>query len=81
MSASSILSVVAQPAFLRLTLVKLGFYKVSISSSNVYRGASGSVAGGIKVNTFAVIIAVVISSIRSRPRAEASEEKSQTHKY
>ena len=34
-------------------------------------GASGSVAGGIKVNTFAVIIAVVISSIRSRPRAEA----------
>jgi trk system potassium uptake protein len=34
-------------------------------------GASGSVAGGIKVNTFAVIIAVVISSIRGWPQAEA----------
>ena len=34
-------------------------------------GASGSVAGGIKVNTFAVIIAAVISSIRARPQTEA----------
>ncbi len=34
-------------------------------------GASGSVAGGIKVNTLAVIVAVIISSIRSRPQTEA----------
>ena len=34
-------------------------------------GAPGSVAGGIKVVTFAVIIAAVISSLRSRPYAEA----------
>ena len=34
-------------------------------------GASGSVAGGIKVNTLAVIVAVVISSIRARPQTEA----------
>ena len=34
-------------------------------------GASGSVAGGIKVQTFAVIFAAVISSIRGRAQAEA----------
>ncbi len=34
-------------------------------------GAAGSVAGGIKVATFAVIIAAVISSVRGRPQAEA----------
>ncbi len=34
-------------------------------------GASGSVAGGIKVNTLAVIVVAVISSIRARPQAEA----------
>ena len=34
-------------------------------------GAAGSVAGGIKVATFAVIIAAVFSSIRGRPQAEA----------
>jgi trk system potassium uptake protein TrkH len=34
-------------------------------------GAAGSVAGGIKVATFAVIIAAVVSSIRGRPQAEA----------
>ena len=34
-------------------------------------GAPGSVAGGIKVVTFALIVAAVISSLRSRSRAEA----------
>ncbi len=34
-------------------------------------GAAGSVAGGIKVTTFAVITAAVISSLRGRSRAEA----------
>tara|TARA_B100000315_G_scaffold74396_1_gene68142 strand:+ start:755 stop:2137 length:1383 start_codon:yes stop_codon:yes gene_type:complete len=34
-------------------------------------GAAGSVAGGIKVATFAVIIVAVISSVRGRPQAEA----------
>ena len=34
-------------------------------------GGAGSVAGGIKVGTFAVIVAAVISSIRGRLRAEA----------
>ncbi len=34
-------------------------------------GAPGSVAGGIKVVTFAVLIAAVVSSLRSRPHAEA----------
>ena len=34
-------------------------------------GASGSVAGGIKVNTIAVIAAAVISSVRGRAQAEA----------
>jgi trk system potassium uptake protein len=34
-------------------------------------GATGSVAGGIKVNAFAVLIAAVISSVKGRPQAEA----------
>ena len=34
-------------------------------------GAAGSVAGGIKVATFAVIIAAVISSVRGRSQVEA----------
>ncbi len=34
-------------------------------------GAAGSVAGGIKVGTFAVIVATVLSSIRGRQQAEA----------
>ena len=34
-------------------------------------GAAGSVAGGIKVATFAVIIAAVVSSVRGRLQAEA----------
>ncbi len=34
-------------------------------------GAAGSIAGGIKVATLAVIIAATISSIRGRPQAEA----------
>ena len=34
-------------------------------------GAPGSVAGGIKVVTFAVLIAAVVSSLRSRSHAEA----------
>ena len=34
-------------------------------------GAAGSVAGGIKVGTFAVLMAAVISSLRGRPHAEA----------
>ena len=34
-------------------------------------GAAGSVAGGIKVVTFAVIVSAVVSSLRQRSRAEA----------
>ena len=34
-------------------------------------GAAGSVAGGIKVGTFAVIVATVLSSIRGRQQTEA----------
>ena len=34
-------------------------------------GAAGSVAGGIKVGTFAVLMAAVISSLRGRPHPEA----------
>lgn len=34
-------------------------------------GASGSVAGGVKVNTLVVVVAAVISSIKARPQTEA----------
>ena len=47
------------------------FTKLTFSFLMFVGGASGSVAGGIKVNTLAVIIAVVIASIRSRGQAEA----------
>ena len=47
------------------------FTKLTYPALMFIGGASGSVAGGIKVNTFAVIIAAVISSIKRRPQAEA----------
>jgi len=34
-------------------------------------GASGSTAGGIKVNTFAILLATIVSTARGRPSAEA----------
>jgi trk system potassium uptake protein len=34
-------------------------------------GASGSTAGGIKVNTFSVLLIAIIASVRGRPSAEA----------
>jgi trk system potassium uptake protein TrkH len=34
-------------------------------------GASGSTAGGIKVNTFAVLLLAIVSTVRGRPSAEA----------
>jgi trk system potassium uptake protein TrkH len=34
-------------------------------------GASGSTAGGIKVNTFSVLLVAIISTVRGRPAAEA----------
>ena len=34
-------------------------------------GASGSVAGGIKVNTLGVVLASVVAAVRGRPRVEA----------
>jgi trk system potassium uptake protein len=34
-------------------------------------GASGSTAGGIKVNTFSVLLVAIISTVRGRPSAEA----------
>ena len=47
------------------------FTKLTYPALMFIGGATGSVAGGIKVNTFAVIIAAVIATIRGRPRAEA----------
>jgi trk system potassium uptake protein TrkH len=47
------------------------FTKLTYPALMFIGGASGSVAGGIKVNTFAVIIVAVISSIKGRPQAEA----------
>jgi trk system potassium uptake protein TrkH len=34
-------------------------------------GASGSTAGGIKVNTFSVLLVAIVSTARGRPSAEA----------
>ena len=34
-------------------------------------GASGSTAGGIKINTFSVLLIAIISTVRGRPSAEA----------
>ena len=47
------------------------FTKLTYPALMFIGGGAGSVAGGIKVNTFAVIIAAVISSVRARPRPEA----------
>ena len=47
------------------------FTKVTFPALMFIGGAAGSVAGGIKVATFAVIIAAVISSVRGRSEAEA----------
>lgn len=45
--------------------------KMTFTSLMFIGGAPGSVAGGIKVVTFALIVAAVISSLRSRSHAEA----------
>ena len=47
------------------------FTKVTFPALMFIGGAAGSVAGGIKVATFAVIIAAVVSSVRGRSEAEA----------
>ena len=47
------------------------FTKVMYPGLMFIGGGAGSVAGGIKVATFAVIVAAVISSIRGRAQAEA----------
>ena len=47
------------------------FTKLTYPTLMFIGGGAGSVSGGIKVNTFAVIIAAVISSVRGRPRPEA----------
>jgi len=45
--------------------------KTTFSGLMFIGGAAGSVAGGIKVATFAVLMSAVISSLRGRARAEA----------
>ena len=45
--------------------------KMTFSALMYIGGAPGSVAGGIKVVTFALIVAAVVSSLRSRSHAEA----------
>jgi len=47
------------------------FVKVTFPALMFIGGGAGSVAGGIKVATFAVIIAAVVSSVRGRSEAEA----------
>jgi trk system potassium uptake protein TrkH len=47
------------------------FTKLVFTFLMLIGGASGSVAGGIKINTFMVLIVAVISSIRARQQAEA----------
>ena len=47
------------------------FTKVTFPTLMFIGGAAGSVAGGIKVATLAVIIAAVVSSLRGRSEAEA----------
>ena len=47
------------------------FTKVTYPTLMFIGGAAGSVAGGIKVATLAVIIAAVLSSVRGRSEAEA----------
>ena len=46
------------------------FLKLVFTFLMLIGGASGSVAGGIKVNTLMVVVAAVISSIRARPQTE-----------
>ena len=48
-----------------------GFTKLVFTFLMVIGGGSGSVAGGIKVNTLMVVVVAVISSIRARPQTEA----------
>lgn len=58
------------------------FTKLVFAFLMLIGGASGSVAGGIKVNTFMVLIVAVIASIRARPHAEAfGREIPQTQVY
>ena len=45
--------------------------KMSFTALMYIGGAPGSVAGGIKVTTFALIVAAVLSSLRNRSHAEA----------
>ena len=47
------------------------FTKLVFAFLMLVGGASGSVAGGIKVNTLMVVVAAVVSSIRARPQTEA----------
>ena len=47
------------------------FTKLVFAFLMLVGGASGSVAGGIKVNTLMVVVFAVISSIRARPQTEA----------
>jgi trk system potassium uptake protein TrkH len=47
------------------------FTKLTYPALMFIGGGAGSIAGGIKVATFAVIIAAVISSVRGRRQAEA----------
>ena len=47
------------------------FTKLIFTFLMLIGGASGSVAGGIKINTFMVLLVAVISSIRARREAEA----------
>lgn len=47
------------------------FTKLVFTFLMIIGGGSGSVAGGIKVNTLMVVVAAVISSIRARPQTEA----------
>jgi len=47
------------------------FTKLVFTFLMLIGGGSGSVAGGIKVNTLMVVVAAVVSSIRARPQTEA----------
>ena len=47
------------------------FTKLVFTFLMLIGGGSGSVAGGIKVNTLMVVVVAVISSIRARPQTEA----------
>ena len=47
------------------------FTKLVFAFLMLIGGASGSVAGGIKINTLMVVVAAVVSSIRARPQTEA----------